>query len=873
VGSGLERFEAPTLLGRGGMGEVYRSAHRALGIPVAIKVLTGGVAHRKRAFERELRAIARIDHPHVMDLLASGTAVAGEWFPEDTRWMAMELARGALGQRPPTRWSEAYAALRAVLSGLGTVHAHGILHRDLTPGNVLDCGGEGDPWWRLADFGLASVDGYGLRGGTPGYLSPELARGLREGPESDLFSVGCLAWWMLHGQPPDAARWDPRFPLPEGVDRWVDTLLAPAREDRPGSARAAACALPPPGAERLPPPPAQGRPAAVSKTTWVEDEELPADPPTVTPSVAPPDSWVDLGGDPHLPRTWGLRGLLASDPGLALLAERDPPFVGRIAERDALWDELLALCAGGPNRWVRLVGAPGVGTSRLSAWFRDAVAASGAAAIGSGPEGTGLRVWVVDGGEPDPAALAAAAPGLLVVSVGPGPGADRVFAVPPLSASETAVLLGALGADPNFARWWHWWSGGRPAQVLLRFEALLREDPAQLRALDRALPTETEAERAFAEAAVAVPGALEAYGRRFAALSDTEALPAGHLLACWRRVAADARITWARRDSVLGLALAGELSAVVAVHDQVQRRLALVDQLLPEPLASRARLLARARPEDLADPELRHERLLVLAFELHSPRERLAVAEAALALRETPKALQAAVEALFDLGRLEDSAALAQRLSPEAARGSAAAAVARTLRCLGRHAEARAWLDGIDDPAALSWVRLERGELARSEGDLVAAEGWYRSIPLSPSRSDVLLNLAILQLERGQLAEAESTCLRVHLFPNVVAGFAATLIRARIAARRADPTACLQAFARADEWVVATGMANPDFLGEGRALVADLARAGLAAEAGAIESRLARWGGDGHDGACAVLSHAAPGPPPAAPPPWRPETA
>jgi tetratricopeptide (TPR) repeat protein len=843
VGSGLERFEAPTLLGRGGMGEVYRSAHRALGIPVAIKILTGGAAHRKRAFERELRTIARIDHPHVMDLLAGGTAAVGEWFPEDTRWMAMELARGALAERPPTRWSEAYAALRAVLSGLGTVHAHGILHRDLTPGNVLDCGAEGDPWWRLADFGLASVDGFGLRGGTPGFVSPELARGLREGPQSDLYSVGCLAWWMLHGRPPEEARWDPVFPLPDGVHRWVEALLAPAREDRPGSARAAACTLPPPGAERAPPPPPGRRPAAVSTTTWVEDEEVPADLPTGAPTVAPPDSWVHLGGDPHLPRTWGLRGLLASDPGLALLAEREPPLVGRIAERDALWDELLALCAGGSNRWIRLVGPPGVGTSRLAAWFREAVAASGAAALVDGPEGTGLRVWVADGGEPDPAAVAAAAPGLLLVSVGPGPGADRVLAVPPFSPAETAVLLGALGAHPIFAPWWHWWSGGRPAQILLRFEALLREDPAQLRALDRALPPETEAERAFAEAAAAEPGALEACGRRFAALSDTEVLPAGHLLACWRRVAADARMAWARRDSVLGLALAGELTAVAAVQDQVQRTLALVDQVLPEPWAGHARLLAHARPEDVTDPELRHARLLVLTFELHAPRERLAVAEAALAHRETPKALQSAVESLFDLGRLEDSAALAQRLSPEAGRGLAAAAVARTLRCLGRHEEARAWLDGVDDPAALPWVRLERGELARSEGDLTSAEHWYRSIPLSPARSDVLLNLAIVQLEGGRLAEAESTCLRVHLFPNEVAERAATLIRARIAARRADPTACLQGFARVDEWVGATGTANPDFLAEGRALVADLAAAGLAAEAVAVAARLARWEG------------------------------
>ena len=107
----------------------------------------------------------------------------------------------------------------------------------------------------------------------------------------------------------------------------------------------------------------------------------------------------------------------------------------------------------------------------------------------------------------------------------------------------------------------------------------------------------------------------------------------------------------------------------------------------------------------------------------------------------------------------------------------------------------------------------------------------------------MLLNLAIVQLEGGRLAEAESTFLRVHLFPNEVAERAATLIRARIAARRADPTACLQAFARVDEWVGATGTANPDFLAEGRALVADLAAAGLAAEAEAVEARLARWEG------------------------------
>jgi hypothetical protein len=234
---------------------------------------------------------------------------------------------------------------------------------------------------------------------------------------------------------------------------------------------------------------------------------------------------------------------------------------------------------------------------------------------------------------------------------GPGPGADRVLAVPPFSPAETAVLLGALGAHPIFAPWWHWWSGGRPAQILLRFEALLREDPAQLRALDRALPPETEAERAFAEAAAAEPGALEACGRRFAALSDTEVLPAGApagVLAAGSPPTRGWRGPGGTRSSASRSRASSRPSPPSRTRSSGRSRWSIRSS--PSRGAGHARLLAHARPEDVTDPELRHARLLVLTFELHAPRERLAVAEAALAHRETPKALQSAVESLFDLG-------------------------------------------------------------------------------------------------------------------------------------------------------------------------------------------------------------------------------
>lgn len=829
------------LLGRGGMGEVYRSAHRVLELPVALKILaSSGPAHRQ-AFERELRAIARIDHPHVMDLLAGGTAETGEWFPPGTRWMAMELARGALADRPPTRWSEAHEVLRAVLSGLGAVHAHGVLHRDLTPGNVLDCGGDGDPWWRLADFGLAAVDGVGLRGGTRGFLSPEVVRGRAEGPASDLYAVGCLAWWLVTGAPPSEGSWAPRFPLPDGLERWVDALLAHDPEDRPTTGRAAASSLPAPGADRVSRGAvAPGRPTAPS-ATWTDDGEIATGALPPTGRIPPPSAWVDLGGDPHTPRTWGLRALLATDPGLVLLAERDPPLIGRLAERDALWEELLGVCAGGPNRWIRLSGPSGVGTSRLLSWFRIAVAASGSAAAAAGPDGSGPRVWLVDRDEPGPTGpeVAAAAPGLLVVSVGRS-GGDRVVQVPPLTAAETSVLLGALGANPTHAPWWYWWTGGRPSQILLRFEAMRRADPAQIHRLERALPVETEAERAFAEAAGA---ALEDLARRFAALSVEEEVPAGHLLACWRRVPAEVRRPWGPKDDTLRRAVAGELTEVSLALEKVEHVLGLVDQVLPEPWASRARLLARARPDTLADPELRLGRLLVRCFEIASPEEKLAVAEASLAVRTTTKGLLAGIEALFDSGRLEESAAWCRRLPPEARRGLPAVAAARTLRRLGRPDEARAWLDGVDDPDALAWSRLERGELARAEGELDVAAGWYRAVGLSGTRSDVLLNLALIELARGHLAEAESMCLRTQLFPNPAATSAAHLIRARIAARRRDPTGALRAFARVHEAVHNNALGGPDFVEEGLRFAADLEEAGLAAEAAAVRTGVATWPG------------------------------
>ena len=262
----LGPFELVTRIGVGGGGEVWRGTHVAQDVQVAVKVMTGERAADPRyqiAFENEIRAVAGLEHPGIVTVLDYGRvdgraadASRGR-LVEGSPYLAMELAEtGSLRNAGlPLTFEDLRLRLLWLLDILAHAHAHGVVHRDLKPGNVLvfaepvvQGDADGASRLRLTDFGLAhpldQADPIG-RGtaGTPAYMAPEQFRGRWRdfGPSTDLYALGCLAHTLAAGRPPFAAREiaalmhahltepvapiAPRFPVPEGFDEWLHGLL------------------------------------------------------------------------------------------------------------------------------------------------------------------------------------------------------------------------------------------------------------------------------------------------------------------------------------------------------------------------------------------------------------------------------------------------------------------------------------------------------------------------------------------------------------------------------------------------------------------------------------------------------------------------
>ncbi len=190
-------YELLSPIGAGGMGEVWLARDQRLDRQVAIKF-----AHENfsRRFEREARAIAALNHPHIATLYDIG--------PD---YLVMEHVDGRPLDGPRTP-GEVLAFAAQLASALAAAHARGVVHRDLKPANILlTAAGV-----KLLDFGLArrsdpdpdpdsptmEVTAQGLVSGTPQFMSPEQARGQDTGPASDLFSLGSVLYFCLTGRPP-----------------------------------------------------------------------------------------------------------------------------------------------------------------------------------------------------------------------------------------------------------------------------------------------------------------------------------------------------------------------------------------------------------------------------------------------------------------------------------------------------------------------------------------------------------------------------------------------------------------------------------------------------------------------------------------------
>ncbi len=211
------RYRLDGLLGKGGMGVVYRAEHVALRRTVAVKLLhpsLAAVTDLRARFEREAIAIGRIDHPNCVAVTDFGKLEDGSLF------LVMELLEGqSLGDlmedEAPLAPARALRILRHLLAGLGHAHGNGIVHRDLKPENVYLVAHDDDvEFAKLLDFGIAKVIGgggldddvkltqAGVAFGTPVYMSPEQALGNTLDARSDLYSASVLTYEMICGQPP-----------------------------------------------------------------------------------------------------------------------------------------------------------------------------------------------------------------------------------------------------------------------------------------------------------------------------------------------------------------------------------------------------------------------------------------------------------------------------------------------------------------------------------------------------------------------------------------------------------------------------------------------------------------------------------------------
>ena len=268
VGDVLDGYRLDAVIGRGGMGTVYRATDTALEKTVALKVIAPHLADDDtfvQRFREEAKALARLGADGIVDVYTMRETDEALFFVmehiEGPSLQTVLERQGALGP------DQALSLLRQVLEAVGHAHASGVLHRDLKPSNILL---NTDGRAVITDFGLAKILASDAeltathdQLGTVAYMSPEQIEGLQNVDEaSDLFSVGLIAYEMFTGRLPfDRSQSDfaiqqsivkGAFPpsithepsIPPAVDQLILDLLAQAPADRPPDAQAARARLP-----------------------------------------------------------------------------------------------------------------------------------------------------------------------------------------------------------------------------------------------------------------------------------------------------------------------------------------------------------------------------------------------------------------------------------------------------------------------------------------------------------------------------------------------------------------------------------------------------------------------------------------------------
>ena len=211
IGTVVGPYRIVECLGSGGIGTVYRARHRTLGTEAAVKYLRPEFAehgeHRAR-LEREATVIGQLEHEHIVRVIDFMIPARG------SPLLVLEFVRGrtlaaALQQHGPLPATRALHITRQIARALARAHRLGVLHRDIKPSNVLLTRVADDTdFVKVLDFGIAraptSLELTGSHAviGTPQYMSPEQAQRKTLGPESDLYSLGCVLFELLTGLPP-----------------------------------------------------------------------------------------------------------------------------------------------------------------------------------------------------------------------------------------------------------------------------------------------------------------------------------------------------------------------------------------------------------------------------------------------------------------------------------------------------------------------------------------------------------------------------------------------------------------------------------------------------------------------------------------------
>jgi len=251
AGTLIGSYRIDAVLGRGGMGVVYRATDTKLHRPVAIKFLAAGIADEqaRRRFRQEAETASGLNHPHIVTVHDVGEH-------DGQQYIVSELVDGGTltdwAMRPHT-WRQCVELLTGVADAVASAHAAQVLHRDIKPGNIL-IGANG--YAKLADFGLAKLadrdssgarsmlkTGVGVVVGTVAYMSPEQASGQPLDARSDIFSFGAVLYELLAGRRAFEGATDLEVlrtivhtapaPLPSSVPEALRTVIDKALEKDP----------------------------------------------------------------------------------------------------------------------------------------------------------------------------------------------------------------------------------------------------------------------------------------------------------------------------------------------------------------------------------------------------------------------------------------------------------------------------------------------------------------------------------------------------------------------------------------------------------------------------------------------------------------